>query len=258
MPTLALRGCRHNVNPRRKLHGTGHSGQMISLTEFLIQDLRPTIPAITLHAMSTTQPDLGFIHRFAPGQDAAGPPLLLLHGSGGDEHDLVPLAERLAPGATLLSPRGQVNEQGLTRFFHRSPDGVWNLDDFKRRTAELGDFLKRAREAYQMPKPIALGYSNGANIAWSLLLTEPDALAGAILLRAMLPFDPRPLPDLRGIPVLLIAGQHDELIPVAGAGLLAALLGEAGADVTYEVLYAGHGLTGDDLKLASEWLGARR
>jgi phospholipase/carboxylesterase len=208
--------------------------------------------------MNAPQPDLDFIHRFVPGRDSARPPLLLLHGTGGDEHDLIPLAERLAPGASLLSPRGKVADQGLTRFFHRSPDGVWDIDDFKQRTVELADFLKRARAAYDIPRPVALGYSNGANIAWSLLLEEPDALAGAILLRAMLPFDPRPLPDLRGVPVLLIAGRHDELIPADRAGLLAALLGEAGADVTYEVLPAAHGLTGDDIKLASEWLASRR
>ena len=109
-----------------------------------------------------------------------------------------------------------------------------------------------------MPRPIALGYSNGANIAWALLLKEPDALAGAILLRAMLPFDPRPLPDLHNIPVLLIAGTHDELIPVDRAGLLAALLGEAGADVTYEALHAAHGLTEQDLTLVQAWLTSRR
>jgi phospholipase/carboxylesterase len=208
--------------------------------------------------MRETSPDLGFIHRFIPGRDAGRPPLLLLHGTGGDEHDLIPLASRVAPGHTILSPRGQVNEQGLTRFFRRSPDGVWDLDDFKRRTGELADFVKRACAAYKLPKPIALGYSNGANIAWSLLLKDRDLLAGAVLLRAMLPFDPRPLPDLTGIPVLLIAGRHDELIPVERAGLLAALLGEARADVTYEVLPAAHGLTGDDLVLASEWLASRR
>jgi len=201
--------------------------------------------------------DLGFIHRFVAGRDAAQHPLLLLHGSGGDEHDLIPLAERIAPGRTLLSPRGKVGEHGITRFFRRNDDGAWDLDDFRQRTIELADFLKRARTAYGIGRPIALGYSNGANIAWSLLLKEPDALAGAILLRAMLPFDPRPLPDLRGIPVLLIAGTHDELIPVERAGLLAALLGEAGADVTYEALHAAHGLTGEDVKLASEWLAAR-
>ena len=208
--------------------------------------------------MSTTLPDLGFIHRFIPGRDPALPPLLLLHGTGGDEHDLIPLAERIAPGHAILSPRGKVNEQGLTRFFRRSPDGVWDVPDFKQRTVELADFVKHARAAYDIPKPIALGYSNGANIGWSLLLKEPDLLAGAILLRAMLPFDPRPLPDLRGVPVLLIAGTHDELIPVDRAGLLAALLGEAGADVTYEALHAGHGLTELDFKLALAWLADRR
>lgn len=202
--------------------------------------------------------DLGFIHRFIPGRDMNRPPLLLLHGSGGDEHDLLPLAQQIAPNHALVSPRGKVNEQGITRFFRRAPDGAWDLDDLKFRTGELADFLRGARGAYGLPKPVVLGYSNGANIGWSLLLKEPGAIAGAILLRAMLPFDPRPLPDLSGIPVLLIAAHDDELIPVERAGLLAALLGEAGADVTYEVLHAGHGLTPEDLKLASEWLVSKR
>jgi phospholipase/carboxylesterase len=206
----------------------------------------------------STATDLGFVHRFIPGQDAGRPPLLLLHGTGGDENDLIPLANRIAPGSTLLSPRGKVNEQGLTRFFRRSPDGVWDRDDFDRRTLELAEFLRHARAAYQIGKPIALGYSNGANIAWSLLLHDPQLLAGAILWRAMLPFDPRPLPDLRGVPVLLIAGADDELIPVERAGLLAALLGEAGANVSYEVLHAGHGLTKQDISLAAAWLENRR
>ena len=207
--------------------------------------------------MTQTPHDLGFVHRFIPGDEAARPPLLLLHGSGGDEHDLVPLAERIAPSRTVLSPRGQVNDLGLTRFFHRSPDGVWDRDDLGRRTVQLAAFVKQACAAYRLQRPIALGYSNGANIAWSLLLKEPGLLAGAILLRAMLPFDPRPLPDLGGIPVLLIAGDYDELIPVERAGLLAALLGEAGADVTYEVLHTGHGLTETDLALAAGWLAGR-
>jgi len=204
------------------------------------------------------QSDLSFIHRFIPGRDAGRrAPLLVLHGSGGDEHDLLPLAEQIGPGRAIVSPRGKTNEQGITRFFRRAPDGAWDLDDLAQRTAELADFVRSARGAYGLPKPVVLGYSNGANIGWSLLLREPGALAGAILLRSMLPFDPRPLPDLSGIPVLLIAAHDDELIPVERAGLLAALLGEAGADVTYEVLHAGHGLTGEDLKLASEWLASR-
>lgn len=206
----------------------------------------------------STAADLGFIHRFVPGQDASRPPLLLLHGTGGDENDLVPLAERIAPSRAVLSPRGKVLEQGMPRFFARGPDGAWDLDDLRHSTSELDGFLKRARAHYKIEKPIALGYSNGANVAWSLLLREPDALAGAILMRAMLPFDPRPLPDLEGKPVLVLAGSHDELVPAERAGLLAALLGEAGADVTYEVLRAGHALTGEDLKLAAEWLASKR
>ena len=209
--------------------------------------------------MAASQPDLGFTHRFVPATDAGKhkPPLLLLHGTGGDENDLLPLAQRIAPGAATLSPRGKVLENGMPRFFRRSGEGRWDIDDFKRRTAELADFLERACAAYGIEKPVAVGYSNGANIAWSLLLVQPDALAGAILMRAMLPFDPRPLADLGGIPVLMLVGRHDELIPPQQAGLLAALLGEAGADATYEMLEAGHGLTEDDLKLAAAWLSAR-
>ena len=207
--------------------------------------------------MTTNTADLGFVHRFIPGREPARTPLLLLHGSGGDEDDLVPLAQQIAPDRTILSPRGRVNEQGLTRFFRRSPDGIWDLEDFKARTIELVGFVQRAVAAYDLGKPIALGFSNCGNMAWSLLLKEPGLLVGAIILRAMLPFDPRPLPDLRGLPVLLIAGRYDELIPVDRAGLLAAALSEAGADVTYEVLHASHGLTGQDLALASTWLARR-
>jgi phospholipase/carboxylesterase len=198
--------------------------------------------------------DLGFIHRFVPATDRGKPTLLLLHGTGGDENDLLPLANRIAPGAAILSPRGKVLEHGMPRFFARSGEGQWDIADLKRRTAELADFLERARVAYDIEKPVALGYSNGANIAWSLLLAEPGALAGAILMRAMLPFDPRPMPDLSSLPILMLTGRHDELIPPQQAGLLATLLGEAGADATFEMLEAGHGLTEEDLKLAAGWL----
>ncbi len=201
----------------------------------------------------TTQGDLGFIHRFIPG-DPSKPPLLLLHGTGGDENDLLPLAARIAPGHALLSPRGKVLEHGMPRFFRRSDEGRWDIEDLKTRTAELAAFLASARETYGIGAPIALGYSNGANIAWPLMLVEPKALSGAILMRAMLPFDPRPLPDLTGLPVLMLTGRHDQLIPTQQAGLLAALLGEAGAEATYEVLEAGHELTEEDLAMAAAWL----
>ena len=212
---------------------------------------------MTMQHMATSQTDLGFVHRFIPATEPGKPPLLLLHGTGGDENDLLPLAARVAPGAAVLSPRGKVLEHGMPRFFRRSGEGQWDLADLKQRTAELAEFLKQAREAYGIEKPIALGYSNGANVAWSLMLAEPQALAGAILMRAMLPFDPRPLPDLAGLPVLMLTGRHDELIPPQQAGLLAALLGEAGANASFEMLEANHGLTGEDLKLAAEWFAQR-
>jgi phospholipase/carboxylesterase len=209
---------------------------------------------ICLTIMDKQQADLGFIHRFIPARDDSRKPLLLLHGTGADEDDLIPLGERLSAAAALLSPRGKVLENGMPRFFRRIAEGEWDLQDFRARTDELAEFVAAARDAYALPPPIALGFSNGANIAWSLLLRDPALLGGAILMRAMLPFDPRPLPDLDGIPVLILAGLDDPLVPVDQAALLAALLGEAGADVTYEVVQGGHGLTGDDLSLAGSWL----
>jgi phospholipase/carboxylesterase len=207
--------------------------------------------------MSVT-PDLGFVHHYVPAKRDGVSPLLLLHGTGGDETDLLPLGARIAPGAALLSPRGKVSESGMPRFFRRVAEGVWDMEDFKLRTAELAQFLQRAREAYGLAKPLAVGFSNGANVAWSLMLHQPDALAGAILMRAMVPFDPRPLPDLNGLPVLILAGASDPLIPRDQAGLLAAYLGEAGADVTFEMLPAGHQLTQQDLVLSESWLNSRR
>jgi phospholipase/carboxylesterase len=207
-----------------------------------------------LPSMNDAPAELGFDHRFIPARDEARKPLLLLHGTGGDENDLLPLGARLAPGAALLSPRGKVLENGSPRFFRRLREGEWDMADFRQRTIELANFVDSARKAYRLQPPIAVGFSNGANIAWSLLLHKPDLLAGAILLRAMMPFDPRPLPDLDGKPVLILAGASDQMVPVEQAGLLAAYLGEAGADVTYEVLPAGHNLTEQDLVLASGWL----
>ena len=133
-------------------------------------------------------------------------------------------------------------------------EGEWDLPDFRRRTSELADFVESARKAYGLAPPIAVGFSNGANAAWSLLLHKPELLSGAVLMRAMMPFDPRPLPDLDGVPVLILAGASDQMVPTEQAGLLAAYLGEAGADVTYEVLPAGHNLTEQDLVHAAGWL----
>ncbi len=199
-------------------------------------------------------PDPGFIHRFIPAADASRPPLLLLHGTGADENDLIPLGEMLSPGSALLSPRGKVLEDGMPRFFRRNEDGVWDIDDFNARIAELAGFVLQARQVYGLARPIVLGFSNGANIGWGLMRHDPSLIAGALLMRASLPFDPRPLPDLTGFPVLLLSGRDDPLVPADRPPYFAALLGEAGADVTLEFLPAGHALTKQDLVFAHAWL----
>ncbi len=198
--------------------------------------------------------ELDFIHRFVPATEPDRPPLLLLHGTGADENDLVPLGQSVAPGSALLSPRGKVLENDMPRFFRRLAEGVFDLDDLKARTRELASFIDAARETYQLGPVIAVGFSNGANIAASLLLTQPGVLAGAILLRAMLPFEPDRQPQLDGKPVLMLSGKADPFMPAASRERLAALLAESGARLTHRTLDAGHNLTQNDLYLATEWL----
>ncbi len=202
-----------------------------------------------------TNTGLNFVHRFVPADDARRTPLLLLHGTGGNEDDLIPLGARLAPGAALLSPRGQVLENGMPRFFRRLAEGVFDITDLKSRTHALAGFLAAARETYGLPAPIAVGFSNGANIAAAMLLLRPEALAGAVLMRAMTPFEPDALPDLRGKPILLLAGAMDPLVTPANRQALAELFAKAGADLTDHVLPAGHNLSAQDLAIATEWLG---
>jgi len=182
------------------------------------------------------------------------PPLLLLHGTGGDENDLLPLGEALSPGAALLSPRGSVLENGLPRFFRRLAEGVFDIPDLMARTYELADFVAAARAVYGLERPIAVGFSNGANIAVSLLLTQPSQLAGAVLMRSVLAFEPAHLPQLSGRPVLLLSGATDPLVPAASRDQLAAVLTQAGAVVTHETIPAGHNLTQKDVALAATWL----
>ncbi len=198
--------------------------------------------------------DLGFIHLFIPATQAGLPPLLLLHGTGGDENDLVPLGERLSPGSALLSPRGKVLESGMPRFFRRLAEGVFDQADLKLRTAELADFIAAARKQYGIEAPVAVGFSNGANIAASLLLTKPDVLRGAVLLRAMLPFEPPSPPALAGKPVLLLSGASDPMISAVGRDRLVAVLQATGAALTHKVLPTGHNLTQNDLTTAGYWL----
>ncbi len=190
-------------------------------------------------------------HHFEPG---TSPALLLLHGTGGDENDLVPLGRLIRPGAALLSPRGEVDENGQLRFFRRLAPGVFDENDLVKRTHQLADFVGDQSERHHLRKIIAIGYSNGANIAASMLLLRPGALSGAILLRAMVPLElPHP-PDLAGAPVLILAGKHDEMMSADQPQRLAALLLGAGAEVTLDWQDAGHGLGPADCKRATDWL----
>jgi phospholipase/carboxylesterase len=198
--------------------------------------------------------DLSFVHRFEPATRADVAPLLLLHGTGGDENDLLPLGEMISPGAALLSVRGQVLEHGMPRFFRRLAEGVFDEADVKRRANDLAHFVEAAREAYGLAAPLALGYSNGANIAAAMLLLRPNSLQGGILLRAMVPLSQPPEANLSGRSLLLVSGQHDPIIPPANSERLAAMLTSAGADVTRRVLPVGHQLSQADVSLAREWL----
>ena len=198
------------------------------------------------------QPD--FIHEFVPGKSART--LLLLHGTGGNERDLISLGHELDPDASLLSPRGKILENGRPRFFRRLAEGVFDLEDLQNRSNELANFLSSAAKHYDIDsqKIIAVGYSNGANIAASMLLLRPEILSAAILFRAMVPLTPKNMPDLSTIRVLISEGDHDPIVSAAEAGRLAGLLRSAGADVTIRFFPSGHELTPDDVDFARDWL----
>jgi phospholipase/carboxylesterase len=196
-----------------------------------------------------------FIHRFEPATSAGSPPLLLLHGTGGDENDLLGLGKMISPGSALLSPRGRVLEHGMPRFFRRLAEGVFDEEDVRRRALEVGDFVADARKRYGIDAPVAVGFSNGANIAAALLLLKPDALEGAVLLRAMVPLSDPPKAKLSGKPVLLLSGQADPIVPASNSARLAALLSDAGAQVDHKILPAGHQLSQADVTLARNWIG---
>jgi phospholipase/carboxylesterase len=201
-----------------------------------------------------SEKDLGFVHHFFPGE--SGATLLLLHGTGGDENDLVPLGRELAPGAAILSPRGKVSEYGAARFFRRLAEGVFDHEDLVFRTHELAGFVETAVEEYglDLSKLVAVGYSNGANIAASLMLLHPGLLRAAVLFRAMAPFEPQETPDLTGMPVFLAAGRMDRMIPPENTERLAEILREAGADLDLRWRNTGHPLTYEEVAEAKEWL----
>jgi predicted esterase len=200
--------------------------------------------------------DLGFVHIYQPPAAPGSPILLLLHGTGGNEHDLLPLAPVIAPNAGVLSPRGKVLERGMPRFFKRLAHGVFDLDDLRLRTRELVDFINAAAAHYGFaPRDVvATGFSNGANIAASLLLQYPDVLRRAILFSAMMPIEPETPPDLKEVSVYMTGGRRDTMIEPEQTQRLATVLQQAGADVTLQWKSGGHEISRDDVEGARLWL----
>ncbi len=197
-----------------------------------------------------------FIHHYTPASEADAPTLLLLHGTGGNENSMLALGSQFAPGAGILSPRGKILEGTMPRFFRRKAEGVFDMEDLIFRTHELADWIERAIDAYNIAPEsvIAVGYSNGANIAASTLLLRPETLKHAILLRPMLPLRPEQLPDLSGVNVLIETGLRDQMVPFSQAEVLAHLLNGCNAAVTFQKQPTGHGLTEADVLESRQWI----
>ena len=221
--------------------------------------------------MNNEKPHLGFIHRFIQPSDEMGTrqalgskgkkakitTFLLLHGTGGNEEDLIPLAHDLSHKAAILSPRGKVLENGVVpRFFRRLAEGVFDIEDLKYRTNELADFVKDASNAYDfdMHHVIAVGYSNGANIGASMLLLRPEILSAAVLFRAMVPLVPETLPNLTNKHIFMSSGLYDPIVTRQEAEKLFGLFRRVGAKVTINWQESGHELTIDEVQRAKEWL----
>jgi predicted esterase len=204
------------------------------------------------------KPQLHFVHEFVPGNSSRT--LLLLHGTGGNEHDLLPLGRELDPNASLLSPRGKILENGMPRFFRRLAEGVFDLEDLKTRTNELADFVAAAVRHYKLDAEhiVGVGYSNGANIAASMLLLRPEIMHAALLFRAMVPLVPDKLPELSAVRVWIGAGDQDPIIPRSETQRLVELLRDAGSDVTIRFFNAGHGLTNSEIDIAGQWLSVAK
>ena len=205
--------------------------------------------------------DLGFIHRFLPAENSAnGETLVVLHGTGGDENDLIGIGQAIAPGAAILSPRGNVLENGAPRFFRRLAEGVFDPKEVRSRTEELARFIRAAVITYRLDptRVFALGYSNGANVASTVMFVEPGILQGAILFRPMLVYEPTDKKDLSGSAVFISAGRMDPVVPTASVERLVKLFELAHAEVTLKWQLVGHNLVPSEVSEAANWLALQR
>ena len=205
--------------------------------------------------------DLGFIHHFVPAKESAsGETLIVLHGTGGDENDLIGIGQAIAPGAAILSPRGNVLENGAPRFFKRLSEGVFDPKEVRSRAEELARFIRAAISTYDLDadRIFAFGYSNGANIASSVMFIEPKLLQGAVLFRPMLVFEPEERADLSGSSVLISAGRVDPIVSVASVERLAGVFESSHAEVTLKWQLAAHSLVPSEVREAADWFALQR
>jgi predicted esterase len=205
--------------------------------------------------------DLSFVHRYVPSDDhGSRDTLVVLHGTGGDENDLIGLGQAIAPGAAILSPRGKVLENGAPRFFSRLAEGVFDPKEVRSRAEDLAGFIRAAFAKYELdPRRVfSFGYSNGANVASTVMFLEPDLFKAAVLFRPMLVFEPDGTPDLSNAGVLISAGKNDPIVPTTSVDRLAELLRSAHADVTLKWQLAGHNLAPSEVREAADWLALQR
>ena len=205
--------------------------------------------------------DLGFVHRFLPAEKPGlRETLIVLHGTGGTENDLVGIGQTVAPGAAILSPRGNVLENGARRFFKRLAEGVFDPKEVRSRADELARFIRAAISSYSLDatRIYALGYSNGANIASTVMFIDPDLLQGAMLFRPMLVFEPDEKRDLSESRVFISAGRMDPIVPVSSVERLVELFEESRAEVTLKWQPGGHSLAPSEVREAAEWLALQR
>jgi len=208
-----------------------------------------------------TEKDLGFIHRFAPPEEPpSGETFIVLHGTGGDENDLIGIGQAVAPGAAILSPRGNVLENGAPRFFKRLAEGVFDPKEVRSRAEELARFIRAAISKYDLdPNRVhALGYSNGANIASTVMFIDPGLLQSAVLLRPMLVFEPEKQNDLSGSAVFISAGRMDPIVPASSVERLVELLEASHAEVTLKWQLVGHNLVPSEVREAADWFALQR
>jgi phospholipase/carboxylesterase len=204
----------------------------------------------------TNLTELGFIHKFVEPKEGADTVLFLLHGTGGTENDLIPLGRDINKSAAILSPRGKILENGAPRFFRRLAEGVFDLDDLKFRTGELSDFIEKASDFYKfgLQSVVAIGYSNGANMAASLLLLRPKVICAAILFRPMVPLVPEILPDLSTKNIFVSGGLYDPIVPKVETERLVVLFKKCGANIFVNWENSGHELRTEEITVARNWL----